>query len=97
MNKEQTQDQFNYKWDKKDEFIIDGETFQNIINLTRSILDTPEAVKVTIAQAVSSFIEKSLIENIQTGKVKVFKNGELIDPPKQEEEVPKKKASLKRK
>ncbi len=69
------QDKFNYNWNREDEFTINGETFQNLINLARVTLESPEAQKVLQAQALSAAIEKVMSAAIQEGKIKVIKNG----------------------
>lgn len=59
-----------YTWSPEDKFEFTGAEFGLILNSIRSILNTPEAAKILLADKANEAIEKKLAEAVEQGVVK---------------------------
>lgn len=59
-----------YTWSPEDKFEFTGAEFGLILNAIRSILNTPEAAKILLADKANEAIEKKLKEAVEQDVVK---------------------------
>ena len=59
-----------YTWSPEDKFEFSGAEFGLILNAIRSILNTPEAQKILLAEKANEAIEKKMAEAVEADVVK---------------------------
>jgi len=59
-----------YSWTPEDVFELSGDQFGMILNAFRSILGTPEAAKILLADKANEAIEKAMAIAVERGIVK---------------------------
>lgn len=68
-----------YRWEHSDVFQISGDDFGLFLNAFRSILDTPEAKRIMMAERASEAIETLMAKYVEKGIIK-----EVSEQPKME-------------
>lgn len=58
-----------YTWTPETEFVLSGGEFGMILNTLRSILNTPEAARILLANQANNMIEAALAKAVEEGKV----------------------------
>lgn len=58
-----------YKWEPDQTFTITGKEFALLLNTLRSVISTPEAQNVLIADKAHSVLEKLLISGVEDGSI----------------------------
>lgn len=59
-----------YSWKRDDEFILNGQEFNIILNSLRAILLTEQAQNILMIDRANSVFEKILAKAVEDGKVK---------------------------
>lgn len=65
-----------YTWKPEDEFVLKGEEFGLILNAIRSILNTPEAAKILLANQANQAIEGVFAKSVENGVATEVKEDE---------------------
>lgn len=59
-----------YTWTPEDVFLITGDQFGMMLNAFRTILSSPEATQILMAQKANNAIEAIIAKGVQDGVVK---------------------------
>jgi hypothetical protein len=59
-----------YSWTPEDQFALNGGEFGLLLNTLRSILNTPEAARILMANEANNIIEGKLAQAVEAGVVK---------------------------
>jgi len=59
-----------YTWTPEDQFTLNGGEFGLLLNTLRSILNTPEAARILMANEANNIIEGRLAQAVEAGIVK---------------------------
>lgn len=59
-----------YSWTPEDQFTLNGGEFGLLLNTLRSILNTPEAARILMANEANNVIEGKLAQAVEAGVVK---------------------------
>lgn len=56
-----------YRWNPSDNFTISGGEFGVVLNAFRSILNSPDAQRILLAERASQYMEKLMAEAVENG------------------------------
>ena len=59
-----------YTWTPDDSFILSGGEFGLVLNALRSVLNTPEAARILIANEANKIVEGALQRAVESGVAK---------------------------
>ena len=66
-----------YRWEPTDNFIISGGDFGVLLNSLRSLLSTPEARLIMLAERANNTVEDALAKAVEQGIVKEAEESKL--------------------
>jgi hypothetical protein len=59
-----------YRWTPEDQFVMSGSDFGILLNALRSLLATPEAQRILLADKANDVVESTLAKAVASGVVK---------------------------
>jgi hypothetical protein len=61
--------EMRYRWNPSDKFTVSGGEFGVLLNAVRTLLNTPEAKTIFMAQRASDVLERLMQEGVESGKI----------------------------
>ncbi len=66
----------NYQWEPHSQFFLNGQEFSVMINSLRTVLGSPEAQKILLAEKAAKMLENALARAVEVGVAKEIEKKE---------------------